>query len=119
MPRFASLACLAAVLLPLLPGCSPSKLRYEKSIDVGGGEEKILTIDAPKKEEKVKIEVTAGQPVSVTVTLKKNLNSGKPLASKSNEKDISLEVTVPAGEEFCIILSGIKQTTATVKANSL
>ncbi len=116
MTRFASVACLA--LAALLPGCSPSKLRYEKSVEIGV-EGKTLIIEAPKKEEKVKIEVTAQDPLSVEVALKKNLDKGKPLAEKRNSKEITLEVTIPAGEEFCIILMSNKATTATVKANSL
>ena len=102
-------------------GCASSKVRFEKTIEVDPSKEgsKILIIDAPKKEQKVKIEISAQGTIDVVIKLEKNLESLKDkIAEKRGAKEFTFEVTIPAGEAFCIVLTAPTKTSVTVKAQS-
>ena len=102
-------------------GCAASKVRFEKVTEVDPKDgSKVLIVDGPKKEQKVRIEIIAQGPIDVVVKLEKHLESFKDnLAEKHGEKEFTLEVTIPAGEPFCIVLTAPSKTSVTVKAQSI
>jgi hypothetical protein len=106
-----------AILLAAATGCT--RLNYDKSIELEPGEDKVLEVDAAKNEQNLKVQVNSAEPIIVTLTLKKNLESSKAaLAEKRNVKEADFEVTVPGGEQLCIVLSTLKKTNVKVKANN-
>ena len=99
------------------PGCS-TKVRYNETVKLVAGDSKTFTIEGPKKDQRVKIEVASSVNVSVEVILDKDKGK-KPLDSKLSVKDYTFETIIPAGEAFSVIITAIKETEVTVKINSV
>lgn len=104
---------LAASLL-LFAGCQ--KLSDERTMQLEPGDEKELTIDAPKNDQKVTVSVSSpGTPVSVYMALQKDAKAGKPLASKEKVENDSIEATIPGGNAFVVTLTNQGRKPASVK----
>jgi len=104
-----------------LAGCNNSKLKYEGNFKLDPGQpSRSLEIDAPKKDQKVAIEISASEPVSVEVVLDKDKGKSKPRAMRTNTKSFNEVVDIPANEKFMIVVSlaGQKEAQVTVKANN-
>ena len=111
-----------------LAGCS--KIHDVRQFSVDATESKTFKISPPVSEQKLKVAMTSDQPVNVWVVLKKDVPPGKEdfdpatmktgvLASSQMTKDANLDVTVPAQEEYWIIVNGaIKKATGTIKIDS-
>lgn len=115
------LAFAAAALLLSSAGCA-SKIRYEKSDTVTAGETKFYEIDGPTKQQRVKIEISSDEKIFVRVFLKKDRSSpdAKPLGETQGTKDASVEVDIPEGETFVIVVDGAgKKASYTIRVNSV
>jgi hypothetical protein len=111
-----------------LAGCSKIHEKREFSLELGGMNSLVIT--APLSEQKVKVILTADQPVNIYVMLDKDFPQGKEdvdletlktgiLGTEKNTKDATLDVTVPAKEKFRIVVGGAtKKTNVTVKVDS-
>jgi len=99
-------------LCAALCGCS-TKLDFQKATDVGAGEAWSQVIEAFKSDTKVKLDVTATEPVDVFVMAEEDVNkdsdkiegamsSGKvppgALDNSLNTKSANLEFKAPAGK---------------------
>ena len=117
LQRIAPAALLAAFFVA--SGCSPQKLNVDRDVSVGPGDARQVGIDGPKAEQKVRVQVTATEPVNVDLALDsksgdlmnklsadKRPAPGEVLASKEKTKSDTLEGTVPAGQAFSIYVSG-------------
>jgi hypothetical protein len=112
---FAAL-CLAVVVL--LPGCT-SRVSFDKTLTLEPGAIKMYTIDAPRREQKVRIQVDSREPVTCYVGLadaagemqKALERDAQPtaLGGKSGVTQESFDVSIAAGKEFVIFLSGAKK----------
>lgn len=109
---------LIAVMLASIPACAASKVRFDKTVELAEGERKIYTFEAPKEDQKVKIEFSATENINLTVFLEKAQDKGKPLAQSSNAKEGSFEVNIPAGESFVIGVASFNKCTLKLKAHS-
>jgi hypothetical protein len=115
--------CFTALVL-LASGCQRS-LSLEKTVKLLPGDVQAPAIvDAPRAEQKVRVSVTSAEPVDLDVVLEANraaVTEGiqanrrpaadKVLASKEQTKADTLSVTIPAGKEFAVLLSGAKKET--------
>jgi hypothetical protein len=121
MRRILSLRrCLVAALLLALSGCT--RLSYETTIQLGAGEVQSLSIDPPRREQKVSVTVTSSAaPVDVYVVLEKDkeaakealLDHKKPAASLAGNvktQEATLEATIPANTPFAILVGGASKT---------
>jgi hypothetical protein len=111
-----------------VPGCR-KVLNEEKSFDLKPGNENDFAVDAVKKEQKIKVEVTSpGVPLNVFVFLKKDeqaakmdISAGKKtdnvLASERKTENATLEATIPANCEAVIQIRNVStdNKTANVK----
>lgn len=109
-----------------LVGCG-SKLSYTDTVSIDSGETQIRMIDAPKSDQRVRVEFTSNNPVNVAVILSEQLDksdqnlSGEQvptgaLGSEMNTKNGSFEVSIPAGKEFQILIGvSINGEAATVE----
>lgn len=98
----------------LISGCQ--KLNYEKTLKLSDTDVRAISIDGPRREQKVAVTVTApGAKVDVYVVPEKDqeavtqdlLNHKKPkevLASKQKVESDTLEVTIPAKMSFSVVL---------------
>ncbi len=117
-----------AVLVVNLSGCQ--RFHHEKTVTISPGEAHSFFVDAPKSEQKVTVEVDAqGTPVNVYVLFEEHENAIKQkvlaekspdpaqlLASKEKVTSDKLQVTVPGGKSFGVILGGAtKQTQVKLK----
>lgn len=127
---------LSAVLLAglfTLTGC-PQRVNVEKTVTLEFGDIKQpAIIDAPRSQQKVRVDVNSAEPIDVDVALEseaaditKSLTAGKRpdaaklLASKQGVKTDAVEATIPAGKSYTVILSGArKKTEVKVKVNSI
>jgi len=123
--RVVSLTIPLAVVLLMLPGCpSGHTLDYEKTVSMEPADTKFYTIDAPRSQQKIRVQVDSAEPVDVDVTLEtdkadvekalqaqKRPDAAKLLASKQGAKSESVEAMIPAGKSFTIVLSGAKKKT--------
>jgi hypothetical protein len=114
----------------LLAGCS--KVHEQRSFPLEPGAGNTLSITAPISEQKVKVVVTAEQPVNVWVLLEKNIPPGDRgdwnpdtmtsgiLAKEKQTKSVTLEATIPAKEPYQIFVNnpGAKAVNVTVKIDS-
>ena len=115
----------------LLAGCS--KIHETRSFTLDSFAGNTLSISAPLSEQKVKVAVTADQPVNVWILLEKDLPPGGKddfdpdktmksgiLASEKNTKDVTLNATIPAKEKYQIYVQnpGGKTDSVTVKVDS-
>ena len=121
--RLVLIPCLIAAVL-FASGCQRS-LSLEKTVKLAPGDVKAPAIvDAPRGDQKVRISVTSAEPLNVDVVLEVNRPAvmealqaskrpaaDKLLASKEQAKDETLSVTIPAGKEYAVILSGAKKET--------
>ncbi len=102
-----------ALALAALAGCQ--RLNYKKTfnLDIGESPEAEFGIDGPAREQKITVQVTADEPVKVYVFLEEDAQAArdaidkfnKPaqaLAGKENEKEVSLEATIPAKKGYFV-----------------
>jgi len=113
------------VALVVLPGCpSAPALNYEKTVDMEPGDIKLYTIDAPRRDQKIRVETDSAEAIDVTVALESDAEAVKKflsrevagsnppwLARKESNKHHSLDTEVPAGKSFTVLLSGAKKRT--------
>ena len=97
-------------------GCS-QKFRYEKTDTITMDEAKSYTIDGPKSDQKLKVEVTSDEPVMVIVHLEGDKADVKGKIEPTKEGNC--EVNIPAGKTFVIVVAGNKKATFTLKVNSV
>jgi hypothetical protein len=107
-----------SVLLGLAAGCQ--RLDVDRTINLEPGEVRDIIIGAPRSQQNVKVDVSAsGAPVDVYVvleaeragvedslTLSKRPDTAKLLASQQKVTTATLEATVPAKNDFAILLAG-------------
>ena len=125
-------AAAVGLLLPVL-GCG-SKVSVEKTRDLQASQTWTLEVEAPKKDQRVRVDVTARSgPVHAVVLLAKDLESiekdldkagGKlpatALGGELDKQSATIEVNIPAGEKFAVFVQSLqKDTSVTVKINSL
>ena len=116
MQRIAPVVLLAAFLGAA--GCNQQKLNVERDVTVSGGDIRQVTPEGPKAE-KVRVQVTATEPVNIDVVLDsrageimnklqadKRPTTGEVLGSKEKAKNDVLDVTVPGGQPFSVLVSG-------------
>ncbi len=116
-----------AISLLLLSGCG-QKLDYETSLDLDEGQVQSISVDPPKREQKVSVTATSSSsPIDVYVVLDKDKEAGKQalldrrkvaaaLASQTKTQSATLEVTIPANTGFAILAGGAgKSSHVTVK----
>jgi hypothetical protein len=120
------LACGVGIVI-LATGCQ-SRLGYDKTITLKHGDIIRLTVDGPRHEQRAVVDFkSSSSPVDVYVCLKSQedavaavAESGRPAAAALGQAHHlpsgSVEVTVPAGQPFVVILTGSTQeTTVDVK----
>jgi hypothetical protein len=110
------LGCVAVVVL--LPGCT-SRVSFDKTLTLEPGAIKMYTIDAPRREQKVRIQIDSRGPVNCYIGLadgagemqKALERDAQPtaLGGKSGVTQESFDVTIAAGKEFVVFLSGAKK----------
>ncbi|HLJ94273.1 MAG TPA: hypothetical protein VKU02_13885 [Gemmataceae bacterium] len=118
-----------AISLVLLSGCG-QKLDYETSLDLDEGQVQSISVDAPKREQKVSVTATSSSsPIDIYVVLDKDKEAGKQalldrrkvaaaLASQTKTRNPTLEVTVPANTGIAILVGGAgKSSHVTVKVS--
>jgi hypothetical protein len=120
----------AAALLAM-PGCQ--QVNVEKALTLEPGD--ILQpaiVDGPRSLQKIRVEVTATEPIDVDLALESDATDvvnglraskrpqGKVLATKQGVKSDSVEATIPAGKSYTVIVSGAKKKSEVkLKVNSL
>lgn len=115
--RYAVPVCL--IVAALAGGCQ-SRLKFDQTSTVEMGEVKYYEVDSPKYEQKIAIDISSDQEISVYVVGGKDkdavfndLNASKEpknvLASKHGVKSGALEATVPAKEKFFVFLANAKK----------
>lgn len=115
------------LLVLVLAGCQ-SRLKDNRTIDVEAGGINTIRIDGPKYEQKVQIEFTSTNvPVSVYVCLRKDetMVGGAAEVDQLHATALcrtpkgttgSVEVTVPAKQEFSVmVIGGNKPTSVKLK----
>jgi hypothetical protein len=120
----------SAVLLAALfmvPGCTPP-FHFEKTFQFDFGTTQMYDIDAPRGEQKIRVEVTSAEPVNIDVAAttqkktaegfidrgRKNPEKGDAptfLASKEGVTTGSVDATIPAGTAYTVFISGTKKKT--------
>jgi hypothetical protein len=112
---------LLIILLLPMAGCG-QKLDYETTLLVGDGEVQTLSIDPPKRAQKVSVTATSsGSPVSVYVVLEKDKESAKQalldgkkpaqaLIGTAKTKDATLEANVPAQTAAVVLVGGARKS---------
>jgi hypothetical protein len=122
-----SALCLLVALGLLVTGCRKQRLDEESTLTVPPGEAQSKIVDAPRAEQQVTATVSSpGAPVSAYLVLEKNrsaaqdalLNGKRPanvLDGKDKVEEASLQGTVPAGEEFAVVVSNAGSKNAQVK----
>jgi hypothetical protein len=116
------------VVVAALAGCS--KVHEQRSLTLEPGAVNHLEVSAPVSEQKVKVVMTADNPVSVFVMLVKDVPQGMTevgpgtlpqgiLAGEKNTKEATLSVTIPAKEKFRVYIGGVtKATNVSLKIDS-
>jgi len=122
----------SCLILLVLVGCH--KLNYEKSESLSPGETKTYTVEAPKGDQKVRVVARSSEgPVSVYLVLQHEAQAveaaitgghtppkDKVLAGAEKQNEVTLDATVPAKNEFTVIVGGAsKKTTITVKVTEM
>lgn len=129
-PSALFLGFFAAALLAL-PGCQ--QVNVEKALTLEPGD--ILQpaiVDGPRSQQKIRVEVTATEPIDVDVALESDASdvisglraskrpAGKVLATKQGVKSDTMEATIPAGKSYTVIVSGAKKKSEVkLKVNSI
>jgi hypothetical protein len=110
-------ACVALVILGTVSGCGRTKLAVESAFELNLGDNKLITVEPIKHEQKIKVTGTAtGAPVNVYVYLSKNEAAADReivakkftdviLQKQENTDSISLEATIPANEGTVVRVS--------------
>jgi hypothetical protein len=111
---------LVALSLAVAVGCQ--RLNEKRTIHVSPGEVQDVIISGPRSEQKINVAVTSNAPIDVYVILSadeqavkgKLLSSMKPDESKILKKELktenaNLEATIPAKNEFRVLLTGAKK----------
>ena len=118
--------CLLVTLGLVGAGCK-QRLNSESTLTVGPGEVQSKIVDAPRADQQVTVTVSSpGAPVSAYLVLEKNrqaaqdaLLSGKAPANvldgKDKTEDATLQGTVPAKEEFAVLVNNGGSKPAQVK----
>ena len=108
-------------------GCHGQRLDSESTMTVAPGEVKSKIVDAPRADQQVTVTVSSlGAPVTACVVLEKNrqaaedaLQSGKSppntLFGVAKGEDATLQGTVPAKEEYAVLVSNAGSKAAQVK----
>lgn len=123
--RWFAMAIFPAAVLAV--GCQ-SRLHYDKSIALKHGDIIRLTVDGPRREQRAVVDFkSASSPIDVYVCLKSQedavaaiAESGRPataaLGQAHHVQNGSIDVTIPAGQAFVVVLTGsTKDTTVDVK----
>jgi hypothetical protein len=111
---------LLIVSVVLLSGCQ--RLNHEQTIALDAGEIRSVEIDAPARDQTVKVSVNAKSPVDVFIVLERAEEALKEalslqkapntqLAGKLQLQDGSLEATISAKNRFAVIMTGAKTKT--------
>jgi hypothetical protein len=110
-------ACVALVILGTVSGCGRTKLNVGSAFELNLGDNKRITVEPIKHEQKIKVTGTAtGAPVNVYVYLSKNeAAADKEILAKKftdvmlqkQEKtdSVNLEATIPANEAAVVRVS--------------
>jgi hypothetical protein len=96
----------------LLAGCN-APLKDERTLDLLGGEDKDVIIEATRWKQKIKVSVDSKEPVTVRIFLEKDLAAAESaiaemkdsdvfLATEKGKTQITLEATIPAHEAVVI-----------------
>jgi len=114
----------------LFAGCN-APLKDERTMDLLGGEDKDVIIEATRWKQKIKVSVDSKETVTVRIFLEKNLAAAESaiaemkdseaiLASEKNATQIKLEAAIPAHEAVVIRVRNTtgKSTIATVKTTN-
>jgi hypothetical protein len=112
--------CLLMMALIVAVGCQ--KLNVKRTIHINPGDVQDVIIDGPRSEQKINVGITSSAPIDVYVILsaeeqavKSKLLAGqKPDDSKVLDKALkvdsaNLTATIPAKNEFRIMLTGAKK----------
>jgi hypothetical protein len=115
MARLVGVLSLLAVLP--LAGCTQYKLDYEKQFDLSPQDKISYTMTVPpiKKEQVIKVSVTADNPVNVLIGLEKdekalndeylkNKYTAKTMTKELKTQQASLQATVPANESAVVLV---------------
>jgi hypothetical protein len=115
----------------VLAGCSKIHEQRSFTLEPHGGN--TLSISAPVSEQKVKVSVTADQPVDVWILLEKDVPAGNKdffdpdakmksgiLASERKTREATLQATIPDKEGYQVYVNnpGDKAANVTVKVDS-
>ena len=98
-------------------GCGGSKVRFEKSEEIAGGEGKTYIFEGPTKDQKVKVDVKADEALLVIVRLEEK-DDKDSLAKSDGKKEATLEVDIPAGKSFVVMIAPRKKCIVTTKVHS-
>jgi hypothetical protein len=113
-----------------MAACNRVTLNDERTVEVPIDTFKMINLDAVKRDQKVKVEVSSpGAAVSVYVVLEKDRatvqqalevdkRSDKILASTEKTESATLEANIPAGNAAVILLMSACGKTANVKVKS-
>jgi hypothetical protein len=132
---FSIATCAACALLLAVAGCA-SEVHFQDTKDISITNEFTHIVSAPTSTQKVRVEVTATDaPVNVYVMLEKDAEKTEDeigvikkgaklpeavLGHALETKDATLEVTIPAKQEYRVLVTVVtKPTRVTVKINSL
>lgn len=108
---------LLGVLLLALAGCRKPVLNEDRQFDLSQGTPSFtFTVEPIKQAQTIKVQVSADEPVTVVVGLKKDeealINdimrskfSDKALAKEAKTKEASLQAAIPANEAAAVIVS--------------
>ena len=117
------------IVLVVLIGCR-TKLKDSRILDVAPADLVSVYVDAPKYDQKVTVEFSSSNgPVSVCVCVSSNerkviasldisTNNKMVLGSAQEAATGTIEVTVPANQEFAVLVFGLsKPTKVALKIN--
>jgi hypothetical protein len=106
-------------LVATLSGCT-SRVNFEKTVSLTTGNIMAYSIDAPRGEQKVRIQIDSTEPINVDVgfeadgadihkALERDQRPTGLIASKVGAKQDELDATIPAGKAFTVYLSGARK----------
>ncbi len=113
-----------------LAGCK-QKLHIERANDMDGGTSRVIFVDPPSGEQKIKVAFTStAGPVSVLVVQEDQLTDkaedldqdkipAAAVLGKEKGKDGTISATVPAKKAYRVIIFTDKKTSVTVKIDSV
>jgi hypothetical protein len=113
-----------------MAGCNRVKLNDERTIEVAVGRNNSIVLDAVKKDQKIKVEISSpGAAVNVYVLLEKDREaveeviealkpSDKILAGEEKTEGATLEANIAAGNAAVILFTNASGKTASVKVKT-